>query len=368
MLGHGRSGYVEEVESVSGFPANSSVEGQRFARKVIIVHTARFADDSRAIRREVNIILQLNHHHVIQIHATYELGRQFAIIMSPVADMNLAAYLIDHPRPDQDTPLRSWFGCLATGLGYIHSQRIKHRDIKPANILVRGRQVIYTDFGISRDVWDEVSTSTTGTVDARTPMYCAPEVAAEEPRGRAADIFSLGCVFLEMTTVLMWEQGCSLEKLHESKITPDGRRAYHATLDKTLQWILGLFAHGNSMGGAREEAKSTHLMLEWCLAMLQPQAGDRIMASQLERVIQAANSWMSLEQQKVSVAGGQPRTVATFWIGGCCKGTLGQPLRPVVTSVPNILQPWPDMSLDRIVDGAIDWNWEKVNKCLNYGE
>ena len=32
--------------------------------------------------------------------------------------------------------IQKWFGCLASGLAFIHSKRIRHKDIKPANILV----------------------------------------------------------------------------------------------------------------------------------------------------------------------------------------------------------------------------------------
>src|ERR1700761_3029808 len=105
-------------------------------------------------------------------------------------------------------------------------------------------------------------------------MYCAPEVASEGKRGRAADIFSLGCVFLEMATVLMWPGGFSLAQFHEMKVTEDGRKAYHLNMDKTLQWILKLSAF------AIQESEvylsfTKYAMLEWCFMMVQPRPEDR---------------------------------------------------------------------------------------------
>jgi serine/threonine protein kinase len=62
--------------------------------------------------------------------------------------------------------------------------------------------VVYTDFGISYD-YSLLSQSTTiGHPIAFTRRYCAPEVADWTPRNRKADIFSLGCVFLEILQVL----------------------------------------------------------------------------------------------------------------------------------------------------------------------
>jgi serine/threonine protein kinase len=88
-------------------------------------------------------------------------------------------------------------------------QRVRHKDLKPDNVLVRGSDVFITDFGISRDLIGEVTTGTIGDPSERTPMYCAPESNIEGGRrGRSADMFSLGCIMIEMLTVLT---GASLE-------------------------------------------------------------------------------------------------------------------------------------------------------------
>ncbi|KAF2808464.1 kinase-like protein, partial [Mytilinidion resinicola] len=198
VLGNGHYGFVDEVEAKSQQADGSTAV--TYARKTILVQKARSAETTRRIRNEIDIMKRLDHEHVIRIAATYTVGNRFAILMQPVATMNLAEYMDRHPKPASDSPMRCWFGCLASSLAYLHSERIKHRDIKPANILIKGATIILTDFGIAHDVQDDLTSSTVGTVDSKTPMYCAPEVADEKRRGRAADIFSLGCVFLEMAT------------------------------------------------------------------------------------------------------------------------------------------------------------------------
>lgn len=50
--------------------------------------------------------------------------------------------------------------------------------------------------------WSSLSAPTTSGPGARDPRYCAPEVEEWDKRNESADVFSLGCVYLEMFTVL----------------------------------------------------------------------------------------------------------------------------------------------------------------------
>ncbi|KAF1836863.1 kinase-like protein, partial [Decorospora gaudefroyi] len=99
--------------------------------------------------------------------------------------------------------------CLTSAVAFIHGRTTKHMDIKPQNILIReigsspfdpGWRVYLADFGLSRSFTSQDHSQTDGPT-SRTPRYCAPEVYKSERRGRSADIFSLGCVFLEILTV-----------------------------------------------------------------------------------------------------------------------------------------------------------------------
>ena len=140
--------------------------------------------------------------------------------MSPVATYNLAKFF-DHATKRCETRalLREFYGCLATGLCYLHDAKIRHRDIKPENILVKDRTVYLSDFGISLD-WEALTRCTTTEDSGKSWIYCAPEVARCEKRNNSSDIWSLGCVFVEMCTVI---KGSSvdamrqhLKKMHES--------------------------------------------------------------------------------------------------------------------------------------------------------
>jgi hypothetical protein len=110
------------------------------------------------------------------------------------AEANLHLYLA----PGRSPPLQ-WLACLTSVVHYIHSLGIRHRDIKPSNILVKGQSIFLADFGISQmGLGKTVPTTYQFRNSSRTREYCAPEVDRGSTRGRSADIFSLGAVFLEM--------------------------------------------------------------------------------------------------------------------------------------------------------------------------
>jgi serine/threonine protein kinase len=60
-------------------------------------------------------------------------------------------------------------------------------------------KVLITDFGTALDWSDDSGATTTGRPGPITSLYAAPEVIAYERRNESSDIWSLGCVFLEMT-------------------------------------------------------------------------------------------------------------------------------------------------------------------------
>lgn len=153
---------------------------------------------------EVRIMQKLRHIHVVEILSSYGRGKTSSISLSPLADTDLGDFieglqeveLAEQERKEKTKLLRQWTMCLAEGLCYIHSNKVKHKDIKPQNLLVHGQNNLYTDFGIARDF--EGSISVTAGNTGMTRRYSAPEVVAGDGRSRPADIFSLGCVYLEI--------------------------------------------------------------------------------------------------------------------------------------------------------------------------
>lgn len=188
----------------------------------------------RSFMTEPQVLQRVNHHHCVELVASYTDHKSFGILMSPVADCNLSAYytLIGDNTEYQDT-LRTFFSCLAHALQFLYESKIRHRDIKPENILVKGSDLYLTDFGISLD-WESLSRSTTTIDSTKSYTCCAPEVANLEPRNTSSDIWALGCVFVEMLTVL---QGFTIKDRRECMNSNSGRHRFYENLDVVLEWI-----------------------------------------------------------------------------------------------------------------------------------
>ena len=167
--------------------------------------------------QELSVIQRVRHKHLVAYVGSYSDFESFSLILSPVADQVLKTLLSDHDKHDplssQDIfCLRNAFGCLATTLSYLHDQRVRHKDIKPGNILLNEGRIYLCDFGISRDWSNDDHSTTEGDVYRYTRRYCAPEVIGQGSRNKSSDIWSLGCVFLEMITVI---KGFSLDEMND---------------------------------------------------------------------------------------------------------------------------------------------------------
>src|SRR5215469_17808340 len=177
--------------------------------------------------------------------------------MSPVADCNLFEYYdLASNSADKLSLLRSFFGCLTHALQYLHDVKIRHRDIKPQNILVKADRVFLTDFGIAFD-WEHLSRSTTTSDSGKTRPYAAPEVARYEKRNTSSDIWSLGCVFLEMVTILKGKTVASMRGFFKER---NENYWVYTNIDIVPEWIDKLRA----LGFAKDDPP-----LIWVMQMLQ---------------------------------------------------------------------------------------------------
>jgi serine/threonine protein kinase len=256
-LGMGMSATVNEVED--------GTNGMRFAHKIYrpcygLAHERL----KQAFKDEINIIKRLHSHpHIIELYWSYTREKTFGILLTPVAsngDLNAYLQIIQATQntltSQQFSVLSRSFGCLASGLAFIHSRTIRHKDIKPQNILVHNGKMIYTDFGIALD-GSEQDTTTTGRPDAFTKRYCAPEVANSEPRNRKSDVFSLGCVFLEIMALL----------------APGFNGG---TSDDTLPYWQRVIAIQNNLIHLGNSSTSSGQVLLICKAMLESRSEDRV--------------------------------------------------------------------------------------------
>ncbi|KAI9859998.1 MAG: hypothetical protein M1813_006345 [Trichoglossum hirsutum] len=224
---------------------------------------------------EVEHLQRLRHAHIVQLIGSYIQGRDFAILLYPCANMNLQDFMKPMEwkfLPNRIYALVRFFLCLANGLTYIHAMTTKHMDIKPLNLLVKWRPtkrdspmnycIYIADFGISRS-FSPIEHSVDEGPISRSKIYCAPEVYNYDKRGRSADVFSLGCVFYEMLTVL---SRARLNEFVDHRCGDGEDDSFHANIERVKSWGVKLRAALLQQDFARRG--SLGLFIHWLDKML----------------------------------------------------------------------------------------------------
>jgi serine/threonine protein kinase len=89
---------------------------------------------------------------------------------------------------------------ILTGLNYLHNKGIVHRDLKSENILIDlNGSIKLTDFNCAGRINPSGDSNILNSLKGTIP-FMAPEVILQNNYGRKADIWSLGCIILEMYT------------------------------------------------------------------------------------------------------------------------------------------------------------------------
>jgi serine/threonine protein kinase len=191
---------------------------ERLERDVAVKLLAEhLADDSQFVarfRREALAVARLVHPNIVQVfdfgldEATH---RQY-IVMELVRGQSGAEILRDEGSLDVRDALSIVVQALR-GLEYAHRNGVVHRDVKPGNLL-RGEDgvVKLADFGIAKAFSDESSITQVGSV-LGTAAYLAPEQAAGEQAGPAADLYAVGVVAYQLLSGRLPYEAQSLTEL-----------------------------------------------------------------------------------------------------------------------------------------------------------
>lgn len=87
---------------------------------------------------------------------------------------------------------------LCIGVNYMHSKKILHRDLKTQNILITKNNMFKIgDLGVAK----ALSHTTFAKTFVGTPYYLSPEICEEKPYNEKSDIWALGCILYQMTSL-----------------------------------------------------------------------------------------------------------------------------------------------------------------------
>jgi len=155
--------------------------------------------DIAALKREIITLKTLQHRRIVHYLHTEVAADQTCvqIFMEYVPGGSLSAYIKRNGPIDEETASQ-YMEQLTDGLVYLHSQGVIHRDIKPENILIDAQGGLkLTDFGAARRIGlEEASMAAKSLIGS--PYWMAPEVARRSGHSFPSDIWSLGCVLIEI--------------------------------------------------------------------------------------------------------------------------------------------------------------------------
>jgi mitogen-activated protein kinase kinase kinase len=158
-----------------------------------------------ALKREMSLLRDLRHPNIVQYLGCSSSSEYLNIFLEYVPGGSVQTMLNSYgalPEP----LVRSFVRQILMGLSYLHGRDIIHRDIKGANILVDNKGTIkISDFGISKkleqsNILGNASNNRHRPSLQGSVFWMAPEVVKQTEYTLKADIWSLGCLVVEMMT------------------------------------------------------------------------------------------------------------------------------------------------------------------------
>ena len=257
-LGEGTYGTVFKAKLPPSHSRNADARSMTFAVKLL--PKCRGPDmkgplgEFKTERDNLERSEKQKHHHLVSFHASFTDKKYFGFITSPVAESNLKSLLEKSKKAnviskEEGASLSQAFGCLLEAVRHLHDDlTMRHCDLKSSNILVcdrPGRQfsVRICDLGISYP-WNFPQDDSTNENQRGTQRYKAPEVLFKQnmTHNRKGDIFSLGCIFLEMYTVIRGKTLDEMAKVisQDQRLSFDDSWAYANSLDGVNKWLKEL--------------------------------------------------------------------------------------------------------------------------------
>jgi len=189
-IGSGSYGHV--------YMAQCKSTGHIFAVKVS--KHSREGEDKKVcetLEKELSICKNLRHRHIVACLGHEFVNRRLYIYLEYVPGKSLR-HMVNEFGPLEPPLLVKATRGMLKGLNYLHKRNppVAHRDLKGANVLIDLQFCVkLADFGCSKCDDMSKSFSKVGSIH-----WVAPEVLNDAGHGRKADIWSLGCVVIEIAT------------------------------------------------------------------------------------------------------------------------------------------------------------------------
>ncbi|MBR5654641.1 MAG: protein kinase [Prevotella sp.] len=218
--------------------------GRLFVLKTLATEALRQSMYREMLRKELEIIMQLQHPGIVQavgLETVEGIGQ--CIVMEFIDGATLTDYIEGERRGTlSEEQRRHIVDDLISAVGYLHSKGIIHRDLKPENIMIahNGLQVKVIDFGMA-----DTDSHTTLKQPAGTLRYMAPEQTTAYTPDVRNDIYSLGLILQDL----------------------DLGKPYRPIIERCLRPIDQRYANINELRNAIDSTlASRHRRRQWLIA------------------------------------------------------------------------------------------------------
>lgn len=228
------NGVIEEFAWVKGALIGVGKFGRVYIAMNIttgdLIAVKQMTNENKSFNREINSLKDLDHVNIVQ-YLGYEIGdTQSSIFLEYVSGGSIGHLLRKYGRLDEDVAKFLTIQ-MFQGLSYIHSKGLLHCDLKADNLLLETNGILkISDFGISKSTQDLTSKMAfQGTI-----FWMAPEIINDKKYDKKVDIWSSGCVLIEMFTGdrpwKSFEIEAVLYKLGREKVVPPIPKEIRSTM------------------------------------------------------------------------------------------------------------------------------------------
>ncbi|KAH8236512.1 hypothetical protein KR026_003876, partial [Drosophila bipectinata] len=302
-IGQGRFGKV--------YTAVNNNSGELMAMKEIAIQPG----ETRALKNvaeELKILEGIKHKNLVRYYGI-EVHREELLIFMELCSEGTLESLVELTGGLPEALARRFTAQLLSGVAELHKHGIVHRDIKTANIfLVDGSNSLKLgDFGSAVKI--QAHTTVPGELQGYvgTQAYMAPEVFTKtnsDGHGRAADIWSVGCVVVEMASgkrpwaqfdsnfQIMFKVGMGEKPQAPESLSQEG----HDFIDHCLQH------------DPKQRLTAVELLEQnFCKVLASRNYLERVKPTVIALFLQYGRDECSSEQLQVQVRGSFRRNVAT---------------------------------------------------------
>ncbi|MEQ8223647.1 MAG: serine/threonine-protein kinase, partial [Candidatus Eremiobacterota bacterium] len=193
----------------------------------------------KRFQREALLISRLHHPNIPSFYRFVQREKNSYIVTEYVKGILLKEYLKASPVP-MDGLLKSSIQ-ICSALSHAHSKGIVHRDIKPANILVSPEGIVkITDFGVAKDLLNNLPRITLKGSLIGTVTYMSPEQILGHEVTPLSDLYSLGVTLYELSTgsLPFKEENFTALLMQQTTATPTGPCKLNPDISENLQNII----------------------------------------------------------------------------------------------------------------------------------